>query len=144
MVLCNCHHDVQLTRTNSIFCYSVVVWFSTFFIEDVTSFDFVIFAFVVVVAFIIVSNHHSGMDRYVVIHLGVLVCLGRRMVSRGWRVLGGVSGCRCGRRWREGTGYIVWLIRNRRQLRSVLNPPLIGTVSTNLKRKKKASLWIMK
>ena len=58
------------------------VWFSTIFDEYIASFEFFIFVVVVIVAFMVVGNRHSGTDGYVVIPLGNLVRLGNRMSSR--------------------------------------------------------------
>ena len=119
-----------------------LIWLTTLFNEDVDYLQFSIFVVVVVVvAFIVVWNRQSGTNRYVVIPLGDLVCLDGKMISRGWSDLGGVSGCRCRRRWIGGTVYIGGLVHNSHQLISALHSPPIGTVRPNLKQNWTESLW---
>ena len=118
----------------------IFLWFSNIFNGDVASFDFVIFFVFIVIALIFVKSCHSGTYRCVVIPLGTLVWLGGGRSRQGWGFLDGVSWCRCGGRWRGGTGYLVWLGINRHQLRFIHHPPTIGTVRSKLKWKRTASL----
>ena len=119
---------------------SLFVWFSALSDEGVASFKFFIFAVVVFFAFIVVSNRHLGTDGYIVILWGALVCLGGGRSGQVWRILGGVSWWRCGRRWIGGTGYLGWLGHNGRQLSSTLHPPPIRTMGPNLNQKWMESL----